>query len=178
MIAQLLYKLANRLPCRIISDKDVPYLERYYLFTALGVRFYLHRFVGSDPARGFHDHPWPWAMSIILTSYYWEVRRSGLRRVAWFNWLLGDTFHRVILPQKSVRKWVNGKLVTAADVPCWTLFFHRAENVKPWGFLKHEPTSGSATWRAHNFPQDGQSTADAWWLTVPKGRDEPRRMAA
>lgn len=177
-MAWFLFWLTAKLPCRIISDADVPYLERYYLCTVFGVRYYLHRFVGSDPARGFHDHPWPWAMSIILTSYYWEVRRSGVRRVAWFNWLLGDSFHRVILPRQNVRKWVDGKLVTAVDVPCWTLFFHRAEYVKPWGFMKAEENGTSATWRAHNFPGNGHSTADAWWLTAPKGRDEPRRMQA
>ncbi|WP_244260428.1 hypothetical protein [Burkholderia gladioli] len=56
---RVLYAISSRLPCRIIADGNKPYLERYYLATVFGVRFYLHRFVASDPDRGLHDHPWP-----------------------------------------------------------------------------------------------------------------------
>lgn len=175
-MAWFLFWLTAKLPCRIISDGDTPYLERYYLCTLFGVRYYLHRFVGSDPARGYHDHPWPWAISIVLSSYYWDARRSGVRRVAWFNWLLGDSFHRVILPQKDVRHWVDGKLVTKADIPCWTLFFHSAKYVKPWGFLRKRDDQTEQAWVPHNFPGTGHGTSTPWWLTAPKGRDEPRRL--
>ena len=56
LIIKLLRAISDRLPCRIISDNDQPYLERYYIATLFGVRLYLHRFVGSDPDRGLHDH--------------------------------------------------------------------------------------------------------------------------
>ena len=77
---KLLFWLTSHLPCRIIAEEGSVYLERYYLFTLLGWRFYLHRFVGSDPDRGLHDHPWSRAFSIILAGWYWEQTRSGTRK--------------------------------------------------------------------------------------------------
>ncbi len=174
-MSNLLYKLTNYLPCRIISDDGQHYLERYYLFTILGVRFYLHRFVGSDPARGLHDHPWPWAGSVILSGWYTEETRQGLRAIRWFNWIKGDSFHRVILPH-DIRA-----MSFAPDNPitdcCWTLFFHRAKYTKPWGFLRKIDYETTHIWIPHNYQGDGTGTPDAWWETVPMGKDEPRRMA-
>src|SRR6218665_3256819 len=71
-MSRLLCWLSGLRPSRIISDKGNPCLERFYVGTALGVRFYLHRFVGSDPARGLHDHPWPWARALVLSGWYYE----------------------------------------------------------------------------------------------------------
>lgn len=167
MIPALLYWIAGRLPCRIISDGDAPYLERYYLFTVLGWRFYLHRFVGSDPDRGLHDHPWSRAFSIILAGQYWEETRSGRRLVRWFNSLTGDTFHRVVLPHVGLHEF-----------PCWTLFFHRAEYVKEWGFLRLQTPHHEA--RIQEFTPYVRTRTDEmpdWWNRVPKGRNEPRRAA-
>jgi hypothetical protein len=164
---RLLYWIAGRLPCRIISDNGQPYLERYYLCTVLGVRFYLHRFVGSDPDRGLHDHPWPWAGSVVLSGWYWEETRKGLHKVRWLNWLTGDSFHRVILPLDS---WDTFK-------PCWTLFFHRADYTKPWGFLRPIEGEHPMVWWPHNHPQDGTGTPDAWWDKVPRWLNEPRRAS-
>lgn len=180
----LLYWLTNRLPCRIISDDGTPYLERYYICTLFGVRFYLHRFVGSDPARGLHDHPWAWARSIVLSGWYFEERRDGkLHKVRWFNKLTGDTFHRVILPKHDV--WVtthyeHGNVTSSSqwvrcDQPCWTLFFHAAEYSKPWGFLKMRDSTGMGYWKPWNWPSNGMGSSKPWWLKAPKGRDEPRR---
>lgn len=172
----LLYRLAGRLPCRIISDDGRPYLERYYLATILGVRFYLHRFVGSDPARGLHDHPWPWAGSLVLSGFYFEERRGNnpyhMRAVRWFNWLTGDTFHRVVLHSKK-------PLDEGPGEPCWTLFFHRAANVKPWGFLRPRSENYNLTWIPHDWDRGGNGSGHQgeWWKTVPIGKLEPRRMA-
>src|SRR6218665_1650716 len=98
-MSRLLYWLSGLLPCLIISDNGNPHLERYYVGPAFGVRFYLHRFVGSDPTRGLHDHPWPWpwpwARALVLSGWYYEQLRTGTRKVRWFNRLSGDTFHRV-----------------------------------------------------------------------------------
>lgn len=165
MMNRLLYWLAGRLPCRIISDNGTPYLERYYFGTLLGVRFYLHRFVGSDPNRGLHDHPWPWAGSVVLRGFYYEETRNGLRKVRWLNWLTGDTFHRVILHPEGWDKLT----------PCWTLFFHRAAYTKPWGFLRPLEGEKVLMWWPHNFPKDGQATSGEWWNEVPQGRFESRR---
>lgn len=164
---RLLYWLTGLLLCRIISDDGTPYLELYYLFTLLGVRFYLHRFVGSDPDRGLHDHPWPWAGSVVLHGFYYEHTRKGLRKVRWLNWLTGDSFHRVVLPLDS---WDKFK-------PCWTLFFHRAAYTKPWGFLRPIEGANPMIWWPHNHPKDGTGTPGAWWNQVPIGKLEPRRAA-
>lgn len=181
MMRTFLFWLASRLPCRIISDGNTPYLERYYLFTVLGWRFYLHRFVGSDPDSGLHDHPWSRAFSIILAGWYWEHTRAGVRKVRWFNSLTGDSFHRVVLP---LAKYTDPYL----DQPCWTLFFHRAAKVKAWGFWREAKVSDLVIGDdGHLVGKQGavfvpyvytrtDEVAD-WWNRVPKGRDEPRRAA-
>lgn len=155
MIRRLLMAVSGRLPCRIISDGDQPYLERHYLCTPFGVRFYLHRFVGSDPDRGLHDHPWPWAFSIILAGWYWEETRKkeSMRRVRWLNFLIGDTFHRVILPH--------------AGNDVWTLFAHRAQDVKKWGFMRDKGQLGMV-FQPYSYPSGKNKE---WWKTVPKGRE-------
>ena len=159
---KLLFWLTSHLPCRIIAEEGSVYLERYYLFTLLGWRFYLHRFVASDPDRGLHDHPWPRAFSIILAGQYWEETRSGRRLVRWFNSLTGDTFHRVVLPH-----------VGLYEFPCWTLFFHRSGRAKTWGFLRGE--AGKAqVFTPYSYATEGDQRH--WWERAPKGRDEPRRL--
>ncbi len=176
---RLLYALAGRLPCRIISDNGTPYLERYYLCTVLGVRFYLHRFVGSDPDRGLHDHPWPWAGSVVLHGFYFEETRKGMRKVRWLNWLTGDSFHRVILPCTLGDHPADSVMCTNIPLQsptCWTLFFHRAAYTKPWGFLRPLEGEKVLMWWPHNFPKDGAGTPGDWWNQVPQGRFEPRRQ--
>lgn len=194
----LLFWLSAYLPCRIIADDDKSYLERYYLFTLLGVRFYLHRFVDSDPGRGLHDHPWPWAATVVLAGWYYEERRGfeqtptgralasvmcteGLirKKIRWFNWLRGDTFHRVVLPVRAQAVTnIEGKKVRwqSTPQPCWSLFFHRAAYVKPWGFLRRMEGYTSLIWVPHNYPGDGGSSLQPWWKTAPKGKNEPRRL--
>jgi len=162
---RLLYWITGFLPCRIIADDGIPYLERYYLFTACGVRFYIHRFVGSDPDRGLHCHPWRWAGSVILSGWYFEETRYGLQKVRWLNWLTGDSFHRVIMPPDSWDKFA----------PCWTLFFHRAAYTKPWGFLRPLEGEKVLMWWPFNYPKDGNGTPGDWWNQVPQGRFERRR---
>jgi hypothetical protein len=161
---RLLYWIGSRLPLRIIDDEGRPYLERYYLFTLLGVRCYLHRFVGSDPARGLHDHPWPWAGSILLSGSYLEQTRAGLARVRWFNWLLGDSFHRVVLDQDAMDQ----------PIFVWTLFFHRAKYVKHWGFLREWPNERTMLWSKYGAQPLGEDKP--WWLSAPQGRFEARRV--
>jgi len=159
MIPYLLYQLTDHLPCKIISEGDRQYLERYYLFTLGNVRFYIHRFVGSDPDRGLHNHPWKWALSLLLSGYYFEQNSYGLTRVLFINGLVGDSLHRVILPPD--RKEV------------WTLFFHQHDRAKDWGFLREESETTS-TYTKH---VPNQKEADDWWLTAPKGKATPKRLA-
>lgn len=156
MIRPLLTRLTAHLPVRIISDDGQPYLERYYVGTLFGLRCYLHRFVGSDPDRGLHDHPWRWAFSIVLAGWYIERKRDGDRVRSRFNALTADTFHRVILPEG------------ARDA--WTLFVHTTPDVKDWGFLR-PVTDDSAAWFKYRYPQTHGIKNPRWWLTAPKGRD-------
>jgi hypothetical protein len=163
LLNKLLYRITSHLPCRIISDGTRKYLERYYLFTLFGVRFYIHRFVGSDPDRGLHDHPWRWAGSLILSGWYWEETRYGTHAVRWLNGLVGDTFHRVILPDGI------------SEV--WTLFFHRADKSKKWGFMREKGQLGIVyevyKYRGNELGKDGE-----WWKVAPKGAECDERMAA
>lgn len=183
MIRRALMAITARLPGRIITEGDAPYLERYYLGTAFGRRFYLHRFVGSDPDRGVHDHPWRRAWSFILSGWYYEERRDGLRRVRWFNSLHGDTFHRVILPMDVADDlFFDGKPNPPRE--CWSLFVHTVGDVKGWGFLynvdsegRGQPPDGRTFAAYEPFVYPGGKKNPEWWKTAPKGRDLVGRAA-
>ena len=170
---KVLQWIADRLPAREISDNGEPYLRRYYVGTVFGWRVYLHHFVGSDPNRGLHDHPWAKAISIVLAGHYIEETRRGREKIRWLNGLVGDSFHRVIIPEGT---------------SCWTMFCHTAGDVKSWGFLqdrRFDPenlrfgliTEGrqsveGAIWTPYAYP--GGAKNPYWWLDAPKGRDLPR----
>ncbi|MEZ5739521.1 MAG: hypothetical protein R3E68_08765 [Burkholderiaceae bacterium] len=102
----------------------------------------------------------------MLAGQYRELRRSGARDVRWWNFLTGDSFHRVMLAPD--------------DRSVWTLFIHRDRRVKPWGFW-HEAAGGppgarqqaQASWTEHRNTTSGQ-----WWLTSPRGADSAGRMPA
>lgn len=165
---RVLYWISGFLPCRIIGSDGNPYLERYYLLTALGVRVYLHRFLASDPDRGYHDHPWPWAISIVLAGWYWERRRGRAHAVRWVNVLTGDTFHRVELPAPPARQ-ADGRACV------WTLFVHRAVDAKEWGFIRDVGPAGML-YTPCSFPRaDRETLASTWFKQVQRGRQEPRR---
>lgn len=154
MIRRLLLAYSNTRPVKVISDNGRRYLERYFVCSVFGVRVYLHRFVGSDPDRGLHDHPWAWAASIVLAGWYREVRRRGLREVRWFNVLTGDTFHRVLLPAQLDETW--------------TLFIVPARDVKEWGFLRNKGQLGQV-FTPFNYGAAGKPAR--WWEHAPKGRE-------
>jgi hypothetical protein len=165
MMQKLLMAISGRLPCRIISDGDKPYLERYYLCTILGVRVYLHRFVASDPDRGLHDHPWRWAFSVILLGWYYEQTRYGIRKVRWFNKLTGDTFHRVILFGAGSGDQLDYETPTQV----WTLFMHQAERAKPWGFLRDKGQLGTI-YIQHKYKTNELGKDEDWWNQANPGR--------
>lgn len=199
---RFLYRLTNNLPCRIISEGDVPYLERYYVCSFLGTKVHLHRFVGSDPDRGLHSHPWSWAISLVLSGWYFEERFSGtdqpfIRRVRWLNILLGESFHRVVMPADRLRcsahfpEYDCGAphcACSKAPTECWTLFIHREQKQgRRWGFLRPFYVGGVVDRDGVQVRSDvqhafvpftypgGKTSSGQWWKSVPKGRDEPRR---
>lgn len=164
MSASLLRLARHLAPPRVIYDRDgyTPYLSRYYLvgaphmpdgspaFEADGGprpgaiwpdrRFgvYLHRFHRSDEADELHNHPWSWAVSLILSGSYSEERLqpdgSIGRRVfgpGSVNRITHDTFHRVDLLTQE----------------CWTLFIVGRKE-RSWGFWDRE-TDEFVPWREY-----------------------------
>lgn len=165
MIARLLFALTARLPCRLIAIGEQPYLERYYVGQVLGITAYLHRFVRADDERQVHDHPWRWAVSLILAGGYLEERVTALcpdrgwlvalrrMRPGHVNTIGPGDFHRI----------------TKTRPETWTLFVHGAR-FKSWGF--YERLEGIRTIVYHQ-PLDAASSA-AWYRRAPPGRDAGR----
>ena len=167
--------LADRLPCKVIKGDDgTPYLERYYLGPCHpepdggAGRMYLHRFVGSDPDRGLHDHPWDYASSQILTGRYEEQRGGAdqptasparlLRVHGGFYHLNRWTWHRVVLIDDPVTH------------PVWTLFTHGPYR-HPWGFHRGGVYTEAA-------PGPGARATDDidWPATAPLGAEHEERL--
>ena len=181
MINKLLYKLSDRLPCRLINrEGGLPYLERYYVGELFGVTFYLHRFVADAEEKHLHNHPWTWSRAAVLAgSYIEEVATdicpfatpaggSGciteMRKIRWWNKINGNHFHRIVKIEPGT----------------WTLFFHGARQrvkvgqcskLKGWGFLEafcSPGLHGATVFRS--FPV----SSGEWWLTAPKGAEAGR----
>lgn len=127
-IRTLIVAITDLLPVKIIrDDRGVPFLYRYHLITFGydGPGLCIHRFVKSDPERGYHDHPWSKAISFILCGGYTErilvkdnsnndnemitendeqkteLNYQIYQRKRWtFNYLDGvETFHRVLIDE-------------------------------------------------------------------------------
>lgn len=107
--------------------------ERYHIVEIMGFELVLHRFVASDPDRGFHDHPWLAGWSLILAGSYDELlvdaadspvneRRRVRRQAITCNCINPRTFHRVLVEPGE---------------DAWTLFL-MAPRTKTWGFLARE----------------------------------------
>lgn len=138
---------------RVIFDREggSPYLSRWYLLrekpkddeslkgqsssdynpdgtpsAAIKSRpfdLYLHRFHRGDDDQALHNHPWSWAVSLILSGGYTEERRVGdkverrIFRPFSINIIRGDDYHRVDL----------------LDHDCWSLFLV-GPKVSTWYF--------------------------------------------
>lgn len=156
--------LVQWLPVKVIRDEQGrPFLERYHLFSLTndGPGVCIHHFVRSDPDRGYHDHPWKHAASIILAGGYEERVVSGasttpghvpqyitvMRRSGRCHGLSGENyFHRVLLPEGS---------------DCWTLFFFGARR-KTWGMIDFEG-------RYHAMSRQIQDADGGWWRAAQLG---------
>ncbi len=132
---------------RDIPHRGKPYLERYAISGWLPVgdgrensdgnrmlpSLYLHCFRDFDRDPAPHNHPWPWAISLILSGSYFEFRLGLGGR--WFdrgsfNLISGDTFHRVteLVPEPG-------------EKGVWTLFLCGRKKTKRdqrsgWGFVE------------------------------------------
>lgn len=182
MIRKLLHWLTGYLPLRIIHAEtsvtdptQVPLFERYYLFSLFGVTAYIHHYLRSDPDRGWHNHPWGWAIAWPLVHGYLEQRAKfldappgtrGMRIRTWFNarkppvpYVLTDKdFHKVIIPYDNVTSW--------------SLFIHGPKK-QTWGMIR--PAGGGRVEYAafsdgEAEKRDGKFVSRRWWDVCPAGR--------
>lgn len=129
---------------------------------------YLHYFFRGDLDRELHNHPWEWAVSVILSGGYTEERYDGPldliepRRVraralrpGSVNVIRHDTYHRV--------QMLNG-------TPTWSLFIAGPRVAKTrgedWGFVSPQ-TREYESWGAR----------DARRLAVARTRVDPVAVA-
>lgn len=120
--------LASRLPRRLITgEDDTPYLSRYRVLGWMPgdkrrwpFSIYLHHFHRPDLDEALHNHPWRWALSIVLTGGYCEARSWGAqwRKPFTVELLRADTYHSITRLQGEV----------------WTLFIV-GPKAQSWGFL-------------------------------------------
>lgn len=172
MINKLLTKISGRLPYRQIKGPDgEPYLERYFLAQFpkwrwlgkwAGGTIYLHRFIGSDPDRGLHDHPWEVAYSFILSGWYveerWQNKWLGDKKLAMksggaLTRITGDDQHRVVMEDGAVT---------------WSLFWH-SKRIKGWGFFNYRDLHPGQSGEIISEPFDAQpdqGRMEKWWLTA------------
>jgi len=126
-----------------------PYLERYYIWYRDSVQrersdiffnVFLHRFMLSDDPV-FHNHPWNWYFSLVLSGGYWE-------HTPWGTKWRGKFSFRFIRTNRL--KDYLGKKIPAdlhwIEVPergkTWTLFL-RGRKTHDWGFV---PKPGTGEW--------------------------------
>jgi hypothetical protein len=151
MLERALFFLSGYLPIRFIAREGERYLERYHLCKLGSVKLILHRFVSGDQDEEMHNHPWRWAVAIVLSGHYLEARPGQPdRRLSRFqlNLLKADTFHRIVRCQPDT----------------WTLFIH-GRRVQEWGF-------SDAT--QPETPASIQPRYTNWYKTAPRGKDTDR----
>ncbi len=144
----LLLRLTDRLRGKVIKGPEgAPFLERYHLIRIplIDAEVVIHRFVASDPDRGFHDHPYRWAASLILAGSYDEliVPRVDAPRAERFRRRLRPLDINRVDPHRYHR------VLLGPGMDAWTLFV-TGPRVKVWGFLAHPG--------AHRYAE-GSSTA-------------------
>ena len=146
-------------PPRVIMDREggTPYLSRWYLsqrptmpdgsepfgpdgapkdglVLPSGWGLYLHRFHRGDDSPELHNHPWRWAVSLILAGGYVEERRKGegvvrhTYRPGALNLLLASTFHRVELLERDA--W--SLFLVGPKVGHWGFWDRHSGRFEPW----------------------------------------------
>lgn len=117
----------------ILAPDGSPYLSRWHfpewIARMLGGTYaFLHHFHASDPDREWHNHPWVWCRSRLLSGAYTQeipyFRKAGEWRPACRVFTRGDKnfltseYHRVLLLRR----------------PVWTLFVAGPKHGRSWGF--------------------------------------------
>ena len=149
--------ITNYLPVKVIrDDKGVPFLYRYHLFSLTndGPGMCFHRFVKSDPDRGFHSHPWDNSLSFLLCGGYEErilnedkiTYKTHVRNRWSFNYLNGEAFHRVMIKD---------------ECDAWTLFMFQKRS-KTWSMVSLDGQQKQMSTTVSD--SDG-----GWWHILGKG---------
>lgn len=174
MLRTLVERFAKLLsPPRIIWNREgtVQYLSRYYLlgrptmadgsdpfdrfgnpkeeaiWSKLPFGVYLHHFHRSDDAGALHNHPWKWALGIIMVGGYSEEKRVSIfgcgptypqterhkverldHKPGSFNLLKHDTFHRVDLIEHDA--W--SLFITGKKDSSWGFWDRHTDRFTPW----------------------------------------------
>lgn len=159
-------KFVARLPPpRVIYDRSgrFPYLSRYYLtgtprmpdgsepFAGGEPRkgiiwpespaLYLHHFHRGDDDKALHNHPWRWAVSLVLVGGYSEERRVTEPRTTYrverrlvrpgaLNFISHNTFHRVDLLDPAEGSWTL--FLTGPRVSSWGFWDRVTHEFIPW----------------------------------------------
>lgn len=106
----------------IYRQKDSnPYLTRYYLFQKplpWLPSIYLHCFHSSDEDLEFHNHPWNYSFSILLSGMYREYFlqngkvKKRILSPGNFNFINANKFHRIeLISDKTWTLFISGGLV-------------------------------------------------------------------
>lgn len=164
---------------RVIRDREglTEYLSRWYVLGkpigglgdldehgnpkrgtrwAPGIGIYVHRFHRSDQDLALHNHPWKWALAIVLAGGYSEERRETValrgamgelrrhlvrrRKVLplSLNWITHETFHRVDLFEQDA--W--SVFIAGPRVSSWSFWDRDTGVTTPWReYLERERTS-------------------------------------
>lgn len=126
------------LPQRTIFGNAGEYLTRYKLLH-LGkkfVRVYLHKFHRSDEDREHHNHPWKWAVAIVLKGGYVEERMVAGRMMDFLRTagsvvvLTGDTYHRVDLLDEENGSW--SLFIAGPERDSWNFKNPFTKEIIPW----------------------------------------------
>jgi hypothetical protein len=141
MIKSILNKITKHLPKFTIITDGERYLSRFYplLKDRDFGNIYIHHFHRSDLDQGekgfglLHNHPWPWAFSIVLVNGYMEERRTSTGNVIVklvkpgdINFLTHHDYHRVqLLGEDAWSIFITGPRKPNMD---W-YFWDRVSNV-------------------------------------------------
>lgn len=131
-------RLFDLLPRRVIFSNGGPYLTRYRLlsFGKRFVRVYLHHIHRPDEDLELHNHPWKWALAIVLRSGYVEERPYAdgvtyLRRTPGSAVLLtADTFHRIVELLDSEGSW--SLFIAGPEAGTWYFMDRSTRRLTPW----------------------------------------------
>lgn len=114
------------------------YLNRWVIWgrDPNGARLLLHEILRPDADMRLHNHPWRWAVALVISGGYAELRLTdfaGARHVLTWRWpwriyrLTGTDFHRIA--------HLKGRA-------SWSLFLHGPRRQR-WGFLAPDGETGA-----------------------------------